>query len=86
MKNRLEHLESLVKGAMSGQSPKEIQSPGNIPSSDVSPQVGLRTEESDGVVLSRDETSGQVLTKQDETTYVGVKNWAAILEDVSPRI
>lgn len=76
MQNRLKHLESLVKGAMSSQIPIESQ---NLGSSQMAlPSRNVITPSSDATEIS----SGKVLVDNNETTYVGATHWAAILEDV----
>jgi hypothetical protein len=80
MQNRLKHLESLVKGAMSGQNGS--QSP-DISSPDTNVQMSSRSRDI-GVANSNapETSSGKVLVDHNETTYVGATHWAAILEDV----
>ncbi|KUJ17518.1 uncharacterized protein LY89DRAFT_583987 [Mollisia scopiformis] len=83
LKNRLQHLESLVKDAMTTQSPAAqgaFSNPPNTP-------IGIVTDSS-GDTHNQDQAnghntlaSGQVLLKNGQT-YVGATHWAAILEDI----
>lgn len=78
MQNRLKHLESLVKGAMTGQPPPgEPVSSGSIPN--LAP--GLQTHSEESPVS---DASGRVVQglETNEATYVGATHWAAILDDV----
>ena len=90
MQNRLKHLESLVKGVITGQSPsaeavndKSVHRNGKAPS--ISYSVAVATvgpcHDADVTAIST-QPSGKVLLGSDESTYVGATHWAAILEDV----
>ena len=89
MQNRLKHLESLVKGVITGQSPAEavndkpVQRNGQVAS--ISSSVAIATvgvdHDADLAAMST-ESSGKVLLGSEESTYVGATHWAAILEDV----
>jgi len=91
MQNRLKHLESLVKGVITGHSPSmdavndnPVHRNGKVPS--ISYSVAVATvgldHDTDPAAIST-EPSGKVLLGSDESTYVGATHWAAILEDVS---
>jgi hypothetical protein len=87
LQNRLKHLESLVKGAMVGQTTESsVMSSANF-SNGLEAQDFSRTQDEDyGAVPSAKtpkQSSGQVLQGANETTYVGATHWAAILDDVS---
>jgi hypothetical protein len=87
LQNRLKHLESLVKGAMTGQIPDASV----MFSADFS--NGLEAQDSSKIqnegygrvpsAKTTKQSSGQVLQGANETTYVGATHWAAILDDVS---
>jgi Fungal Zn(2)-Cys(6) binuclear cluster domain len=92
MQNRLKHLESLVKGVMTSPPSDGTNSSASIAhksSPDVVSQLQNPTEirrtfveapihTKDGVSNS----SGQVVLRPNETTYVGATHWAAMLDDV----
>lgn len=99
MRKRLDHLENLVKNAMSGESPEEDQ----IGSSN-SPETIGRSEKSvtqnesheardansrqasddDDAVREVWDSSGSVVRGSKDAAYVGATHWAAILDDVIP--
>ena len=87
MQSRLKHLESLVKDAMSVQTPDNPLT--SLEGASLPPKVDTRIQ---GEVIEplaaacpshSSSTSGQVLLKPGESTYIGATHWAAILEDVS---
>ncbi|KUJ06682.1 uncharacterized protein LY89DRAFT_702815 [Mollisia scopiformis] len=83
MQNRLKHLESLVKGAMSGQSPMESRSHGDESSPSINFQMDEQSRNASTTGFGAPEaSSGKVLVDENETTYVGATHWAAILEDI----
>jgi len=91
MQNRLQHLESLVKGVITGQSPslepvndKPQRRNGKAPSisHSVAVATGVQDHDTDPTAVSL-VSSGKVLLGSDESTYVGATHWAAILEDVT---
>ena len=74
LQNRLKHLESLVKGAMTGQPSDGLQNPTDLRKSFVEAPIYTK----DGV----SNPSGQVVLGPNETAYVGATHWAAMLDDV----
>ncbi|RDW62565.1 hypothetical protein BP5796_10867 [Coleophoma crateriformis] len=95
MRNRLRHLESLVKNAIDGQAPAGFRTPPNdCQSSDGDPSAETgqtistnSSEEAMSSLPSREESSdipGQVLldTQRASSAYVGSTHWAAILDDI----
>ncbi|RDW81913.1 hypothetical protein BP6252_03025 [Coleophoma cylindrospora] len=95
MRNRLKHLESLVKDAIEGQAPAGFRTPPNdyqSSNSDPSAETGQTistnsSEEAVSSLPSREELSnipGQVLldTQRASSAYVGSTHWAAILDDI----
>jgi hypothetical protein len=84
MQNRLDHLESLVKGVMTRQPSN------NVPNaSGMIPQLGEPSEIHETFVNASictndtvSDSSGQVVLAPTETTYVGATHWAAMLDDV----
>ena len=96
MQNRLKHLESLVKGVMTNQSPDDrSKTPSNSRttaslSTDTQSQLpptayGAVNEHAAPIQTNDDQSSsyGQVVLGANETTYVGATHWAAILDNVS---
>ncbi|KAN0099272.1 Fungal specific transcription factor domain containing protein [Hyaloscypha variabilis] len=90
MQTRLQHLESLVKGVITGQSPS-IEPVNDKPqrrngkATSISDSVAVATEVQDhgiGPTAVSSVSSGKVLLGSDESTYVGATHWAAILEDI----
>jgi hypothetical protein len=91
MQNRLQHLESLVKGVITGQSPSiepvndKLQRRNGTATSisdSVAAATGVQDHSTDPTAVSS-VSSGKVLLGSDESTYVGATHWAAILEDVT---
>jgi hypothetical protein len=93
MQNRLDHLESLVKGVMTRQPsnnvPNASGTSSNIPPPDLIPQLGEPSEIHETFVNASictndtvSDSSGQVVLAPTETTYVGATHWAAMLDDV----
>lgn len=92
MQNRLRHLESLVKGVMTGQSPSaeypmddmSIRTKGvdvfSTATANGEPREHLQAHGNGDAPAP---VSGQILLRPNESTYVGATHWAAILEDVS---
>lgn len=96
MQNRLKHLESLVKGVMTGPAPNggssdvvRISQTNDSPA--VAPQyrtLAEAVEAIDGVFspLYKNDgqtiSSGQVVLGPNESKYVGATHWAAIINDV----
>jgi hypothetical protein len=74
MQNRLKHLESLVKGAMTNRPSSGLQTPTENRRAIVEAPIYTK----DGV----SNASGQVVLGANETTYVGATHWAAMLDDV----
>jgi hypothetical protein len=89
LQNRLKHLESLVKDAMTAQNPAAQGAPSNSPdtpngngcASSSSVHSTLIFHGQDQANGQQTPASGQVLLSQGQT-YVGATHWAAILEDV----
>lgn len=73
MKDRLKHLETLVKGAMASQDGPENQS-----------SSSMAVDETDSQYESplNISGSGRLLQGPTDPTYVGATHWAAILDDV----
>ncbi|KAE9364190.1 hypothetical protein N431DRAFT_354338 [Stipitochalara longipes BDJ] len=90
MQNRLKHLESLVKGVMTGQSPSMEPVNGKahhrneiLPSISYSVAAAPVVPDHDADLTAISSvSSGKVLLGSDESTYVGATHWAAILEDI----
>ncbi|KAJ5619791.1 hypothetical protein N7510_003775 [Penicillium lagena] len=92
MQNRLQHLENLVKGAMAGQPSNGHEYPASDSytlSSDSASQSQGPTDISgtsvETPIYNNDggpNTSGQVILRPNETTYVGATHWAAMLDDI----
>jgi hypothetical protein len=91
MRNRLKHLESLVKDVMTSQNPVQPAPLENTPHG--TGTEGLREPQvPEDLMNSRvsnspdnersSPISGQVLLGTNESTYVGATHWAAILDDV----
>lgn len=79
MQNRLEHLESLVKGAMASQPSDESIDPGgefHSPLPNLTPQLQSHAE------IGASDASGRVVLGPNDATYVGATHWAAMLDDV----
>jgi hypothetical protein len=95
MQNRLKHLESLVKGAMTGQNhagqpttPSDSSHFDNLTLSDghigdESVNESLASSKYDDAATP---SSGQVVLGAHASTYVGATHWAAILDDVRSRL
>lgn len=93
MQNRLDHLESLVKGVMTSQPPDTAHND-SANNSNTSPsafilQLQKPIEAPKNIIEPPTSTnnavssaSGQVLLAPNETTYVGATHWAAMLDDV----
>lgn len=88
LQNRLKHLESLVKDAMTAQNTATQEALSNSPDiSDGSGAASRRSIHNSSSLHGQDQTneqqtpaSGQVLLSKGQT-YVGATHWAAILED-----
>lgn len=97
MQNRLQHLESLVKDVMTGQTPRVLHSeslsgneaaenPSGLAEGDqVSSASQLNTENRTGKPLldALSVASGTVVQSTNQTAYIGATHWAAIFDDVS---
>lgn len=89
LQNRLKHLESLVKDAMTAQNPAAqgaLSNSHDIPSGSGSAPSGSvhnlsNLQGQDQANEQQTPASGQVLLSKGQT-YVGATHWAAILEDV----
>ncbi|KAJ5587535.1 uncharacterized protein N7459_003300 [Penicillium hispanicum] len=92
MQNRLEHLESLVKGAMAslpsnghdGSASNSLTfSPDSA--SQLQAPTDIRGTSVETPIYAEDgvsNASGQVILGPNETTYVGATHWAAMLDDI----
>jgi hypothetical protein len=96
MQNRLKHLESLVKGVMTEQSPGGLNDTSQAANGSSQVAVDSQHQNLDEVGASFEtafdpshanaapsNSSGQVVLGPNESTYVGATHWAAILDDVS---
>ena len=89
LQNRLKHLESLVKDAMTAQNPSVHGTLSNSPDTPNGSRLALRSSvhsissyhDQDQANGQQSPPSGQVLLSNGQT-YVGASHWAAILEDV----
>lgn len=99
MQNRLKHLESLVKGVMTSQSPSQVndispQAIGPLPATKIAQHPNPAESATNFEPLSDSAhqnsglstSSGQVVVGPNESTYVGATHWAAILNDVNVQL
>lgn len=100
LQNRLQHLESLVKDVMTGQTPStphinSVKENGNLeilPGSAKGRQVrstGQPNIDNMSGQFPPDRSpvaSGSVIQSRKETAYIGATHWAAILDDVNRQI
>jgi hypothetical protein len=96
MQNRLKHLESLVKNAMTAQSSdrglssvsQDTLNHGNATNfiSQSSPHISPNSGADSPSLDSLASDGGQVIHGAGETTYLGATHWAAIFDDVRSQI